>query len=109
MMGDFLKGLALVAFVVIVVLIFTGNLNLNLTSKFSENDIFVDGFKSTVSDICYICKTSIIDDDFIGVPDNCDHWFHLGCIRGWIGKGNHNCPECGARFDKIIKTPFKQI
>ena len=99
-------GFVLLAIVLIVVLITLYN---NSMSKFGENDIFVDGYKPTVSDICYICKTSIIDDDFIGVPDNCDHGFHLTCIEGWIGKGNRHCPECNAKFNQIIKTPFTQV
>ena len=89
--------------VVIVILI----LYLTFFKSTFEESMFIDGYKPTVSDICYICKTSITQDNIIGVPDNCEHGFHLGCIEGWIDKGNRNCPECGARFDKIIKTPFE--
>jgi hypothetical protein len=79
-----------------------------MLSGFYGTERFVDGRKQTVSDICYICKTSITQDKLIGVPDNCDHGFHLTCIEGWINKGNRSCPECGVQFDKIIKTPFEK-
>jgi hypothetical protein len=83
-----------------------GKIKTYRTSSFG-NFIFVDGYKTTVSDICYICKTTIVNDDLIGVPDNCHHGFHLTCIEGWINRGNRFCPECGTPFGKIIKTPFK--
>ena len=48
---------------------------------------------ATESATCSICLEAISENTELKDLDNCDHKFHLGCIKQWA-KVKNSCPTC---------------
>jgi hypothetical protein len=64
--------------------------------------IYMNTIDNNINTKCCICLDEMKLNDYIGQL-NCNHVFHVNCIKAWFGTNNNkNCPLCRESIGIII-------
>ena len=68
----------------------------NTYNKFRE--IKFEEISPNINKNCNICLDNFESADIVTILP-CEHFFHVKCIKDWLLKYNHTCPNCRKSCD----------
>lgn len=77
----------------------------DMRKTISINSILSDSSSNDEDNLCCICFENLLDKNIVTLT-NCEHQFHIECIRKWLFDSNI-CPLCKSDQRKLKKRFFK--